>query len=125
IAPGSGVGNKRQELSEETLGIPVIAIGVPTVVDATTIASDALDDLLKHFGHEWKHGDRPNRALIPGGFQFGKKEYSDDDLPDEEEREAVLGLVGKLTDDEKRMLIREVLQSIGHNLIVTPKEVDD
>lgn len=34
IHPGSGVGNKRKELSKETLGIPVIAIGVPTVVDA-------------------------------------------------------------------------------------------
>src|SRR5699024_12575059 len=40
IHPGSGVGNQRKELSEETLGIPVMAIGVPTVVDAVTIASD-------------------------------------------------------------------------------------
>lgn len=125
IAPGSGVGNKRKELSKDTLNIPVIAIGVPTVVDATTIASDTLDDLLKHFGHEWKHGDRPNRALVPGGFQFGKKEYSDEDLPNEAEREAILGLVGKLSEDEKRALIQEVLQPLGHNLIVTPKEVDD
>src|SRR5699024_6016533 len=38
IHPGSGVGNKRKELSKETLGIPVIAVGVPTVVDAVTIA---------------------------------------------------------------------------------------
>src|SRR5699024_9289309 len=37
IHPGSGVGNKRKELSKETLGVPVIAIGVPTVVDAVTI----------------------------------------------------------------------------------------
>lgn len=43
ISPGSGVGNKRQELSEETLGVPVIAIGVPMVVDAATIANDTID----------------------------------------------------------------------------------
>ncbi len=43
ISPGSGVGNKRLELSESTLGIPVIAIGVPTVVDAATMASDTID----------------------------------------------------------------------------------
>ncbi len=43
ICPGSGVGNTRPELSFRTLGIPVISIGVPTVVDAATLASDAID----------------------------------------------------------------------------------
>ena len=42
IAPGSGVGNRRVELSARTLGVPVIAIGIPTVVDATTLALDVL-----------------------------------------------------------------------------------
>ena len=41
ICPGSGVGNARRELSEKTLGVPVIALGVPTVVDALTVALDA------------------------------------------------------------------------------------
>ena len=40
ISPGSGVGNNRKEISKSTLGIPVIAIGVPTVVEATTLAYD-------------------------------------------------------------------------------------
>ncbi|MFS8579344.1 MAG: GPR endopeptidase, partial [Novibacillus thermophilus] len=40
IHPGSGIGNKRKALTKETLGVPVIAIGVPTVVDAATIAHD-------------------------------------------------------------------------------------
>jgi len=43
ILPGSGVGNHRNALTEESLGIPVIAIGVPTVVDAATIVRSALD----------------------------------------------------------------------------------
>ncbi len=47
IQPGSGVGNHRNALTEESLGVPVIAIGVPTVVDAATIVSDALDKLLE------------------------------------------------------------------------------
>ena len=42
ICPGAGVGNNRREISEKTLGVPVIAIGVPTVVDAATIAEDTL-----------------------------------------------------------------------------------
>lgn len=40
ITPGSGVGNSRREVNEATLGVPVIAIGVPTVVDAATLVSD-------------------------------------------------------------------------------------
>ena len=40
IVPGSGVGNARQALSYETLGVPVIAVGVPTVVDAATLTLD-------------------------------------------------------------------------------------
>lgn len=46
IQPGSGVGNHRNALTKETLGVPVVAIGVPTVVDAATIVGDALERLL-------------------------------------------------------------------------------
>ena len=42
IVPGSGVGNKRQAVNRETLGVPVISVGIPTVVDAATLAADAL-----------------------------------------------------------------------------------
>ena len=42
IQPGSGVGNHRSPLTQESMGVPVIAIGVPTVVDAATIVADAL-----------------------------------------------------------------------------------
>lgn len=42
IHPGSGVGNHRSTLNEETIGKPVIAIGIPTVVDAATIVNDAV-----------------------------------------------------------------------------------
>lgn len=42
IVPGSGVGNHRKALNRETLGIPVIAVGVPTVVDGATLAMDLL-----------------------------------------------------------------------------------
>ena len=42
IQPGSGVGNSRKAVNEETLGVPVIAVGVPTVVDAVSLAHDVL-----------------------------------------------------------------------------------
>lgn len=44
ITPGSGVGNKRARVDESTLGVPVIAIGVPTVVDGATMVSDLTTD---------------------------------------------------------------------------------
>jgi spore protease len=125
ISPGSGVGNKRKELSYETLGIPVIAIGVPTVVDAVTIASDSVDFILKHFGRELTEGNRPSRSLAPAGFSFGKREtLSDAHMPGEQERQTFMGMVGTLSEQEKRKLIHEVLAPLGHNLMVTPKEVD-
>ncbi len=43
ISPGSGVGNHRRELSKKTLGIPVISIGVPTVIDTATLTYDAFE----------------------------------------------------------------------------------
>lgn len=46
IHPGSGVGNNRGGITKETLGIPVIAIGVPTVVDAATIVNDTMENFL-------------------------------------------------------------------------------
>ncbi len=45
IYPGSGVGNHRNALTGESLGVPVLAIGVPTVVDAATIVGDALREM--------------------------------------------------------------------------------
>ena len=43
IVPGAGVGNTRQEISQNTLGIPVVAIGIPTVVELATLVSDGID----------------------------------------------------------------------------------
>lgn len=54
IVPGSGIGNRRMELSQDTLGIPVISIGVPTVVDVMTLAKDLIEEAT---------GSRMQRAL--------------------------------------------------------------
>ncbi|MET3682469.1 spore protease [Alkalibacillus flavidus] len=126
IHPGSGVGNDRKEVSQKTLNVPVFSIGIPTVVDAVTITSDTIDYVLKHFGREMNEQDDASKALTPSGMTFGeRKTLTDDDLPDSEARERYLGVIGQLNEDEKRQLIKEVLDPIGHNLIVTPKEVDD
>lgn len=95
ISPGSGVGNKRMDISRETLGVPVIAIGVPTVVDAATIANDTIDKVID--------------ALIdksPENNQF----YS---------------ILKNMDRDEKYAMIQQVLDPYTGNLIVTPKETDE
>lgn len=47
IHPGSGVGNHRSGMTEDSLGVPVIAIGVPTVVDAATIVNDTMENFIR------------------------------------------------------------------------------
>lgn len=51
INPGSGVGNHRNAITKESVGVPVLAIGVPTVVDAATIVNDAMETLVKEMEH--------------------------------------------------------------------------
>src|SRR5699024_10180460 len=78
----------------------------------------------KHFGREWQEKGRPSKSLLPAGLSFGEKKLQEEDLPDSEQRQTFLGIVGNLTEEEKRSLLAEVLTPIGHNMIVTPKEVD-
>ncbi|MGB8451925.1 MAG: GPR endopeptidase [Anaerocolumna sp.] len=54
ISPGSGVGNNRKALNKESLGVNVIALGVPTVVDAATIVSDTMEQFMTKLGFEDK-----------------------------------------------------------------------
>lgn len=49
LTPGGGIGNRRAEISKDTLGVPVVAIGVPTVVDAATLACDVMEETGKLF----------------------------------------------------------------------------
>ena len=61
IVPGAGVGNARKELTINTLGIPVIAMGIPTVVEAATIAADSLTLLIKKVQEQAQSNDFLNK----------------------------------------------------------------
>ncbi len=65
IQPGSGVGNHRNALTLESLGVPVIAIGVPTVVDAATIVGDALERIASNKKEldDWRSKERFRAAF--------------------------------------------------------------
>ncbi|RAL25836.1 GPR endopeptidase [Thermoflavimicrobium daqui] len=120
INPGSGVGNRRKALTKETLGVPVLAVGIPTVVDAATIALDTINFLLAHLSREMQ-GVRSN-PLDP--FNRATVKELNKHTVSAQERSHMMGLIGGLDENEKRQLIQEVLQPLGQNLIVTPKEVD-
>jgi spore protease len=94
ISPGAGVGNKRMEISQKSLGVPVIAIGVPTVVDAATMANDTIDILLD---------EMINQSTKGGEFY---------------------NMLKTIDKNEKAKLIGELLKPYVGNLVVTPKEVD-
>ena len=66
IVPGSGVGNHRCALDQETLGVPVFALGVPTVVDAATLAADLLEESgFTEIDEEKLRGGRENLMVTP------------------------------------------------------------
>lgn len=52
ITPGSGVGNHRNAINKESIGVPVLAIGVPTVISVPTIVNDAMDKLVETIGKQ-------------------------------------------------------------------------
>lgn len=94
ISPGAGVGNYRKQLNEESLGVKVIAIGVPTVVHASTIANDMIDLVI------------------------------DDLINQSEEGKGFYEMLKKIDKNEKSALIHEILNPYVGDLVVTPKEID-
>ena len=82
IVPGAGVGNTRKELSQNTLGIPVIALGIPTVVENAVLVNEALDLFISKLQNEGRSNDYLNElqqkdnyeeikeALNPGDYNM-------------------------------------------------------
>lgn len=120
ISPGSGIGNRRKEISKDTLGVPVIAIGVPTVTSAAVIVSDTINYMLKNYAYNKKFSNSKSSKLTVKPVNYLKNEVD----ATMEDKKTLLGLVGLLSEKELSSLTYEVLTPIGYNLMVTPKEVD-
>ena len=120
IHPGSGIGNQRREISFESIKIPVLAIGVPTVVGANVIVSDTINYMYKHYSFNKEYLKNPKSKLTFNNVNYLNKET----LVNIDEKRELFGLVGSLNYEETKELISEVLSPIGYNLMVTPKEID-
>ncbi|MDR1638535.1 MAG: GPR endopeptidase [Clostridiales bacterium] len=94
VSPGHGMGNKRVALNEKTLGVPIVAIGVPTVVDAATLVNDTMNLMLEEMAKQ-----------APQGEEF-------------------FSMLTALADEEKHHIIKEILNPYTGNMFVAPKEVD-
>ncbi len=94
IVPGAGIGNRRMAINHDSLGVPVIAIGVPTVVDAATIAGDTIDRIIENMKANAK------------------------------ESKPLFRMLDTIAEEDKYGVIKEVLKPDCDNFIVTPKEVD-
>ena len=98
ITPGAGVKNKREGLNLETLGIPVIGVGVPTVVDISTITNEAIDKMLENTKNSMSDLENINENDLNYFINFFSQE-------------------------ERYNMIANLLNS--NNYILTPKEVDE
>ena len=99
ITPGAGVRNKREGINQNTLNVPVIAIGVPTVVDMATITSEAIDKMVEVTKQKIEKGDNSVS------------------------KEQIERVINIFNDDNKYNMIANALDT--DNFIVTPKEIDD
>ena len=96
IAPGSGIGNRRFGINEESMGIPVIAIGIPTVIDAATIVNDTVGNLLE----------------VLNQTKTGLSEKIQES-------------VSYFDDQERYQLMRELMAPEMMHMFVTPKNIDE
>jgi len=99
ISPGAGIGNKRMALNEENLGVPVMAIGVPTVVDAATFVNDTMDLFLSEMSQSAPES-------LKDGADFFK-------------------MLKELEEDDKYAIIHNTLSPHIGNMFVTPKEIGE
>ncbi|MDA3733629.1 GPR endopeptidase [Niameybacter massiliensis] len=94
ISPGAGIGNRRKQLNEETMGCPVIAIGVPTVIDTATLVNDTFEHLIESMLE-----NAPNHAFYQ--------------------------MLQQVSEEEKYVMIKEILEPKLGNLFVTAKDIDE
>ena len=73
IVPGAGVGNTRKEISKASLGIPVIALGIPTVVDLATIVSDGINIFIEKLQQEAKSNENLNKLKEEDNYEQVKE----------------------------------------------------
>lgn len=119
IHPGSGVGNSRKEISQELLGVPVIAIGIPTVVDGPVLIADAIDTMFGYIASKINEKDSPSSRLSVTPWLHSENKDTD--------RSNLLPIFGDWSSwphEDRIQLFEEVLTNHDLRTFVSPKEID-
>ena len=119
IHPGSGVGNNRKEISEEVLGLPVIAIGIPTVVDGPVLIADAIDTMFGYIASKISEKDNPSSRLSVTPWLHSENKDAD--------RSKLLPIFGDWASwphEDRIQLFEEVLTNHELRTFISPKEID-
>ncbi|WP_028043344.1 GPR endopeptidase [Candidatus Stoquefichus massiliensis] len=114
IYPGSGIGNHRKSITETSMGVPVIAIGIPTVIHVSSLVSDVYNLLEGYF----KESLDPSTAL-----KVGKRKRYEGRL-NEVQRRLILGEIGQLDEQKRIQLLNEVLNPIEDQFVMSDKQID-
>ena len=119
IHPGSGVGNSRKEVSEESLGVPVVAVGIPTVVDGPVLIADAIETLFGYMAAKIEEDSKPSSRLSVSPWLHEDSKTAD--------RNSLIPLFGDWASwphEERVQLFEEVLSNHQLKTFISPKEID-
>lgn len=115
LNPGGGVGNHRKAINKSVLGVDVVAIGVPTVIFASSLVNQVINTTLDYFGDSIN----PQNKL-----KVGRRTHYVGKLT-KQQKSAMLGELGSLESHQLEMLFDEVLTPIGSNYVLSDKQVDE
>lgn len=115
IRPGGGIGNHRKAITKEELGVEVIAIGVPTVIYASSLVNEVITITLDYFGDSLN----PQSKL-----KVGKRKKYEGSLSTKQ-KEMMLGQLGTLDQQQLEYLFNEVLNPIESNYVLSDKQIDE
>ena len=108
IYPGSGIGNHRKALNQRTLNVPVIAIGIPTVIHTSSLVNDVFA-LIENYFHEsidkMIHENNESKLSI-------------------NQRKLILGELGQLSNKQREQLLYEILDPLDYRLVLSDKQID-
>ena len=119
IHPGSGVGNSRKEVSKEILGVPVIAIGIPTVVDGPVLIADAIDSMFSYIASKINEQNSPSSRLSVTPWL-----RSEDKNADRSALKPIFGDWSSWPHEDRVQLFEEVLTNHELRTFISPKEID-
>ena len=114
IHPGSGIGNHRKAIHYDTLGCKVIAIGVPTVIYASSVIRETFQLIKAYFGDSLQ----PSSKL-----KIGKRSYQG--RLSKQQEQSLLGYIGSLSDEDLQSLLFEILDPVDKNYVMSDKQIDE